>query len=184
MMGRTPSTMTTDSLYSDNQIIEPSPSCPNFGQQLALLEVTRAFSILERTIVEASKKRTTSLTHLEALTQELQEATAGIPYELRALTTENPKQEQVLRNSNVACGYYFVMMMLTRPFLLVSMQMEGSRSVRISEEYTKPFEPEPKVFDTVTHGAMVSFDSAIRLIRLLHELLVADLLFNNMAFVT
>jgi hypothetical protein len=135
-------------------------------------------------IVDVGAKSTAPLAHLETLAKELQAAGATIPAELRAVSSDASRREQVLRNANVACVYYFVMMMLTRPFLLASMRMRGRRHESIPLDGSEPVEAEgPETMASIRRGAMASFDSAVKLIQLVHELLAEGLLFNNMVFV-
>jgi len=184
-MGRTPSTLTTDSCYSDKQVQDQNMSGSDSGQQLAVTEAVRAFSILERTVSEIYTKNTASLAHLESLARELQAATSSIPPELRTVTAaESPEQRHVIRNAHVACSYYFSMMILTRPFLISCIQQKCGRAgdksradVPLTEGEDSPLSPE------ITQGALASIDSAIHVTQLIHELLTTHMLFNNMVLI-
>jgi hypothetical protein len=182
MMGRTPSTMTTDSYYSEKHSTEALLPAVDSGQQHALLESARAFSIMERTVTEQHSKSTASLARVEALARELQSAASSIPSELRTLTDPSrPEQQQVLRNAFVACNYYFSMMLLTRPFLISSVQVRCRRAATSTppSDQRDEFQKERNN----VNGAMASIDSAVHAIQLIHELLLSDMLFNNMPLV-
>lgn len=184
-MGRTPSTITTDSTTLDKERFECNPLSKDYGQELGLLESARAFSIMERIIVDIYTKRTVPLGLLHQISQELQEASSRVPMELRTLSNPDspavsPRgcQQQVLRNAGVACNYYFSMMLLTRPFLITILRTKGSRA-NIRAEGRSRLE-DPKIYGDVSQGAMACIDAAIKTLKLLHEVLLADMLFNNM----
>jgi hypothetical protein len=62
--------------------------------------------------------------------------------------------------------------------------MRGRRHEPIPLDGSEPVEAEdPETMASIRRGAMASFDSAVKLIQLVHELLAEGLLFNNMVFV-
>lgn len=188
MMGRTSAILTTDSTVLDEQQLISNSYSPDFCQELGLLESIRAFSFLERTVNEVYTKQTVPLGLLQRICQELQGASSKVPAEMRtpivanSLTGPRRSLKHILRNANVACNYYFSMMLLTRPFLITSLRAKHSRpmmtSSKIDERATNY--ADAKIYIDITHGATTSIDSAVKTIQLLHELMVAGLLFNNM----
>jgi hypothetical protein len=182
MMGRTPSTMTTDSYSLGKQAEEYNLSSSDPGQQSALIEALRAFSILERTVSQIYTKSNASLAHLESLARELQAATLSIAPELRTVDSfDNSNQRHVIRNTHVACSYYFCMMILTRPFLITSIQQRCSRAGEATVVDGSPSElKDSSVNAEIMQGTLASIDAAVNAIQLTHELLVTGMLFNNM----
>lgn len=182
MMGRTPSTITTDSAPFDDQILPTNFSRKDSGQQLALLESARAFTFMQRTVTDIYTKRSVSLGLLQQLAQELQQASSRIPATLRVITSsDNPNQLCIIRNAMVACNYYFSMMVLSRPFLITCIHAKLSRSKNAYIDTTATWQDEEgKIHNDILQGAMTSIDAATFTVQLLHELLSADMLFNNM----
>jgi len=182
MMGRTPSTITTDSAPFDSLILPSSSSKKDSDQQLALLESARAFTYMQRTVTDIYTKRSVSLGLLQQLAQELQQASSRIPSTLRVITcSDNPSQLCVIRNAMVACNYYFSMMVLSRPFLITCIHAKLSRSKNASMDSTGTWQDDDgKVHSDILQGAMTSIDAATFTVQLLHELLAAEMLFNNM----
>jgi hypothetical protein len=182
MMGRTPSTLTSDSAHSDSELSLSSSSYSDFGQELAMLESARAFAIMQRTVTEIYTKRTVSLGLLQHLARDLQQASSQVPAELQRVAPPGaPVQQCVLRNAVVACSYYFSMLVLTRPFLITSIQSKLSRASAAHPSNAQDYSGEDgQIESDVIQGAITSIDAATYTIRLLHELLVADLLFHNM----
>ncbi|KAL1865802.1 hypothetical protein VTK73DRAFT_5049 [Phialemonium thermophilum] len=203
MMGRTPSTMTTDSYYTEDEDDErnQNPSFPtddDLGQSLALCEALRAFSIMERAIYEVYTARptsptsntttTSSLARLDALARELQTATSAIPCDLRVIASapSNPRDRRrhVIRNAHVACSYYFSMMLLTRPFLMTCVQQRSCQRTGAASDGDVPVQLEERVLSAeVSQGALAAVDSAVHVVRLIHELLMTNMLFNNMVLI-
>ena len=186
-MGRTPSTMTTDSYYTDESIQRENSSAPKPGQHLALAESMRAFSIMECAIPEAYTKQTTSLARLASFARELQAATSEIPRELRTVSAlDGPEQRQhVIRNAHVACSYYFGMMILTRPFLMSCIQQRCHRAsdVLTAEALLKSQLEEKNISTEAGQGALAAMDSSVHVIRLIHELLKTGMLYNSMVLI-
>lgn len=188
MMGRTTSILTTDSTVLDEQLLILDPSSLDFCQELGLLESARAFSFLERTVNEVYTKQTVPLGLLQQISQELQEASSKVPSELRtAILSNSPQvsrrrcQQHILRNASVACNYYFTMMILTRPFLITGLRAKCSRAMTsLSNIDGRVNNSDAQIYTDITHGATTSIDSAIKTIQLLHEVMIADMLFNNM----
>lgn len=157
-------------------------SGPDSEHQIALIEATRAFSILEKTVTEVDSKTSSPFIPLEKLARELQAATSNIPPSLRSVaSTGAPAQRDVIRNAHVACTYYFSMMLLTRPFLVDSTRQRCKRAAAVAATVPQSFESEGGA--DIMHGALASIDSAIHTIQLVHDLLTADILFNNMVLV-
>jgi hypothetical protein len=188
MMGRTSAILTTDSTVLDEQLLVSDPNSLDFCQELGLLESARAFSFLERTVNEVYTKQTVPLGLLQQISQQLREASSKLPSELRTSAVSNSlagarrrSQQHILRNASVACNYYFTMMILTRPFLITSLRAKCSQAmVSLSNINGRVNNFDAQVYTDITHGATTSIDSAIKTIRLLHEVMLADMLFNNM----
>lgn len=187
MMGRTSAILTTDSTVLDEQLLISNPHSPDFCQELGLLESARAFSFLERTVNEVYTKQTVPLGLLQRICEELQEASSKVPGEIRTPVVTNsptgPRRSlmHILRNASVACNYYFSMMLLTRPFLITSLRTKHNRSMMTSLKIDgRANHADSKIYTDITHGAVTCIDSATKTVRLLHELMVAGLLFNNM----
>ena len=186
-MGRTSAILTTDSTVLDEQLLLSDPNSPDFCQELGLLESARAFSFLERTVNEVYTKQTVPLGLLQRISQELQDASSKIPNELRTVSMSNSSagsprgyQRYILRNSSVACNYYFTMMLLTRPFLIVSLRAKYSWAMATTTIDGGTNGADAQLYTDIMHGATQSIDSAIKTIQLLHELMTTDMLFNNM----
>lgn len=187
MMGRTSSIITTDSSFDD-----PPPisrwTCPDFCQELGLLESARAFSFMEETVNNVYTEQSIPLGFLQQISQKLKEASLKIPTELRTVKISNIASESlqisqanILRNACVACNYYFSMMLLTRPFHITCLQAKYCvRTCSRLNGNTDGTGFDTKVYTDIMHGAMTSIDSATKTIQLLHELKVAGILFNNM----
>ena len=187
MMGRTSAIITTDSTVLDEQILISNSYSPDFCQELGLLESARAFSFMERTVNEVYTKQTVPLGLLQRICQELQDASSKVPAEMRTpIVSNSPTGPQrslkhILRNASVACNYYFSMMLLTRPFLITSLRAKHSRPMMTSSKIDgRANYADAKIYIDITRGATTSIDAAVKTIQLLHELMVADLLFNNM----
>ena len=181
MMGRTPSTLTSDSAHSNSEYSLSGSSYSDFGQELAMLESARAFAILQRTVTEIYTKCTVSLGLLQHLARDLQQASSQVPAELQRVAHGAPVQQSVLRNAVVACSYYFSMLVLTRPFLITSIQSKLSRASGAHPSNAQNYSGEDgQIESDVLQGAITAIDAATYTIRLMHELLVADLLFHNM----
>lgn len=187
MMGRTSAILTTDSTVLEEKLLMSNSYSPDFCQELGLLESARAFSFLERTVGEVYTRQTVPLGLLQRISQELQDASSRVPAEIRTLiVSDSPTDPQrsvkhILRNASVACNYYFSMMLLTRPFLITSLRAKHSRAMTTSSTIDgRASHAEAKVYTDITNGATASIDSAVKTIQLLHELMVADMLFNNM----
>lgn len=191
MMGRTSAIITTDSTVLDEQPLVSNSYYPDFSQELGLQESCRAFSFLERTVNEVYTKQTVPLGLLQRMSQELQEASSKVPIELRTVPAPNcltessrVSRQYVLRNASVACNYYFSMMLLTRPFLITSLRAKRSHAMTTALKSDGKANPaDTKIYADITHGATSSIDSATKTIQLLHELMIADMLFNNMPLV-
>ncbi|RFU34091.1 hypothetical protein B7463_g2243, partial [Scytalidium lignicola] len=190
MMGRTSSIITTDSSIDEPPPLS-RPNCPDFCQELGLLESARAFSFMEETVNHVYTKHSIPLGSLLHISQKLKEASSKVPAELRTVEVSNSAPElirvsrsNILRNACVACNYYFSMMLLTRPFHITCLRAKYSctRSTysRLDNNVSST---DIKVYSDILHGAMTSIDSAIKTIQLLYELMVANVLFNNMPLV-
>ncbi|KAH8805406.1 hypothetical protein F5884DRAFT_678776 [Xylogone sp. PMI_703] len=180
MMGRTSSIITTDSSLEDLPELSRW-TCPDFCQELGLLESARAFSFMEETVNHVYTKQSIPLGSLQRISQELKEASSKVPVELRTVSVagsspHSPRisRSNIIRNACVACNYYFSMMLLTRPFHITCLRAKYSYS-RLEGNSS-----ETNVYSDIVHGAMTSIDSAVKTIQLLHELMVAEILFNNM----
>lgn len=187
-MGRTSAILTTDSTVLDEQLLVSDPNSLDFCQELGLLESARAFSFLERTVNEVYTKQTVPLGLLQQISQQLQEASSKLPSELRTSVVSTSvagsrrrSQQHILRNASVACNYYFTMMILTRPFLITSLRAKCSQAMTsLSSVDGRVNNFDAQIYTDITHGATRSIDSAIKTIQLLHEVMLADMLFNNM----
>lgn len=147
-----------------------------------MVESARAFGFMQRTVTEVYTKRTVSLGLLQQLAQDLQQASSKVPAELQKVASPGALvQPSVLRNAAVACSYYFTMLVLTRPFLITSIQTKLSRASASHPTNTQnsPLE-DGHIQSDIMQGATTSIDAATYTIRLLHEILVANLLFHNM----
>jgi hypothetical protein len=182
MMGRSPTTVFTDSTPFEQQASPPPPLDLNSGQHVALIESARAFTIMQRTVTEIYAKRSVSLGLLRQLAHELRTASNGLPSGLRTVAVSNlPNRQYILRNSAVACNYYFSMMVLCRPFLVTSIRSRLSQT-----RTTTPAAPsiirsdDRELHSNVLQGAMASVESATHTIRLTNDLLREGILFNSM----
>lgn len=186
MMGRTPLTLTIDSAAVEPES-DPCATYSDFGQEIALIESARAFAIMQRTVTEIYTKQSVSLGLLQQLARELQEASSNVHCELRSLSPANSLNQQcILRNAVVACNYYFSMVVLSRPFLIASLQAKISQTramLQRSIQKTSEYQRGSRLHDDIKQGAMTAIDSAIYTIQLIHELLVASMLFSNMPLV-
>ncbi|RFU77458.1 hypothetical protein TARUN_4761 [Trichoderma arundinaceum] len=190
-MGRAPLTSATDSADEDDRK-SIDPNHPDKCQQLGLYESARAFSILKQTVLEIYTKHSAPLELLQQLSRQLREMGTELPLELRSISPSAfpehkcPKTKQlIVRNASVACNYYFSMMLLTRPFLIACLRAKYNKSPGKSQspEQGAGLEESSEIDRTIKHGAMTSFDTALKTIQLLHELYVAGVLFNNMPLV-
>lgn len=185
MMGRTSVISARESNISHAQ--HPVPESPSleFLRAISLEESARAFLIIERIINEVYTKRTVPIALLQSISGELKEWSYRLPAALR--TSVNPRhpresiflsREVVLRNTHVACSYYFAMMLLMRPFLIAHLKAKSMSSGlgRRSDPEERDTNVSPEIYD----GAIACIDSAIYTLQLLRELLVADMLFKNM----
>ena len=148
-------------------------------------ECARAFAIMQRTVTEIYTKQTVSLGLLQQLARDLQQASSNVPGELQTVPPPGaPVQHCVLRNAVVACSYYFSMQVLTRPFLITSIQTKLSRASAAHPASTqKRVVENGQIQNDITHGAITCIDAGVYTIRLLHELLSAGLLFHNMPLI-
>ncbi|KAL6859272.1 fungal-specific transcription factor domain-containing protein [Trichoderma novae-zelandiae] len=193
MVGRAPMTSAMDSAEGELEDGKqrPDPTHPDKCQQLGLYESARAFSILKDTVLEIYTKRSAPLELLQRLSRKLRQMGTELPFELRSISPaafsehKCPKTRQlIIRNATVACNYYFSMMLLTRPFLIACLRAKYSKSSAGTRGSEMRGSEEPSEVDkSVKHGAMTSFDTALKTIQLLHELYVAGVLFNNMPLV-
>lgn len=190
-MGRDTLTSAMNSAEEDDKQ-RPDLNHPDKCQQLGLYESARAFSILKQTVLEIYPKHSAPLELLQRLSRQLRQMGAELPFELRSINPaafsehKCPKSRQlVIRNAAVACNYYFSMMLLTRPFLIAYLRAKKSKSPRTTQspELRVGGEESSEIDKDVKHGAMTSFDTALKTIQLLHELYVAGVLFNNMPLV-
>lgn len=190
-MGRAPLTSATDSPEEgDSQ--RPDPSHPDKCQQLGLYESARAFSILKQTVLEIYTKHSAPLQLLQDLSRRLREMGTELPVELRSISPSAfpehkcPKTKQlIIRNASVACNYYFSMMLLTRPFLIACLRAKYNKPSETAQscEQRASHENSSEIDKSVIFGAMISFDTALKTIQLLHELYVSGILYNNMPLV-
>lgn len=182
MMGRSPTTVFVDSAPFEQQTYLPIPPTLNSGQHLALLESARAFTVMQRTVTEIYTKQSVSLGLLQQLVLDIENARNGLPEELRSTTVSSFSDRHCsLRNCVVACNYYFSMMVLTRPFLVATIHAEPSRlrSPPRSNSYDDKL-ADRQLHKHVLKGAITSVESATQTIRLIHDLMRARMLFNNM----
>ncbi|CEJ59550.1 hypothetical protein PMG11_08170 [Penicillium brasilianum] len=187
MMGRTPSTSTTDLLEGNDT---PSDSSdPDYGQQLGMIEAARAFSIMRQTVINIYTRQSVPLGLLEQISSDLQElrkrVPAGLCYLEQGLSEGNKplqRQQFVLRNASVACDYHFSMMLLMRPFLVsclrISFQKTTASQTGGNEELQNS-----TIQKEITRGAMQAIEAAISTIQVIHDLHVRGLLFKNMPLV-
>lgn len=187
MMGRTPSTSTTDLVTEDDSRLDSSD--PDFCQQLGMLESARAFSIMRQTVIEIYTKQSVPLGLLQSISTKLQELSKEVPAELRSLEHDSSQshlgcqhQRLVLRNASVACDYHFSMMLLTRPFLVACLRIsfQNNRNPQ-SGEFTNS--QDSNIHKDVARGAIQAIDAALSTVQLIYEIHVAGLLFNNMPLV-
>ncbi|UKZ86516.1 uncharacterized protein TrAFT101_002342 [Trichoderma asperellum] len=191
MMGRAPLTSDTDS-SEERDTQRPDPSHPDKCQQLGLYESARAFSILKQTVLEIYTKHSAPLQLLQNLSRQLREMGTELPIELRSINPSAfpehkcPKTRQlIIRNASVACSYYFSMMLLTRPFLIACIRAKYDKSPGAPQscEQRASHEDSSKADTSIIFGAMTSYDTALKAIRLLHELYLSGILYNNMPLV-
>lgn len=187
-MGRTPSTTAAES--TDMNGPRPDSYHPDFCQQLGLLESARAFSIMKRTVIEIYTKQSVPLGLLQYIARELEEMCSNVPAEIRRLAFQQSSDhscphhhQNALRNASVACNYSFSMMLLTRPFLIACLR--GKHCERSASDATasEPDFKESQTYPDIVRGALSCIEAAIKTVQLLHELLVAGMLFNNMPLV-
>ncbi|KAL6815063.1 hypothetical protein J3E69DRAFT_358908 [Trichoderma sp. SZMC 28015] len=191
MMGRAPLATTMDSTEEEDNR-QPDPKHPDKCQQLGMYESARAFSILKQTVLEIYTKHSAPLERLQRLSRQLREMGTALPFELRSISPaafpehKCPKTRQlIIRNATVACNYYFSMMLLTRPFLIACLRAKYNKTPKSTQspESNGGCQESSEVDKNVKHGAMTSFDTALKTIQLLHELYVNGVLFNNMPLV-
>lgn len=191
MMGRAPLAAAVDSAEEKDDR-QPDPKHPDKCQQLGMYESARAFSILKQTVLEIYTKHSAPLERLQRLSRQLREMGTALPFELRSISPaafpehKCPKTRQlIIRNATVACNYYFSMMLLTRPFLIACLRAKYNKTPNStqSSESNGGSQESSEVDKNVKHGAMTSFDTALKTIQLLHELYVNGVLFNNMPLV-
>ncbi|KAL7905440.1 hypothetical protein GGI35DRAFT_471665 [Trichoderma velutinum] len=191
MMGRAPLAAAVDSAEEEDDP-QPDPNHPDKCQQLGMYESARAFSILKQTVLEIYTKHSAPLERLQRLSRRLREMGAALPFELRSISPaafpehKCPKTRQlIIRNATVACNYYFSMMLLTRPFLIACLRAKYNKTPKSTQspESNGGYQESSEVDKNVKHGAMTSFDTALKTIQLLHELYVNGVLFNNMPLV-
>ncbi|KAL2813394.1 fungal-specific transcription factor domain-containing protein [Aspergillus granulosus] len=176
MMGRTSSTITTDCTIASVTLPSNPTAAPT--QETAMQLSTHAFSFMERTVNEIYTKRTVSMGVLKDLASELRKAISNIP---AAFTISNRpgiiSQKVSLGNSNVLCSYHFTMMLLTRPFVVAYLRTRLNASSVPSIAQTSEND---SVYDELTTNALSCIDAATETIRILHHLLTAQALLNNM----
>ncbi|KAK4083836.1 transcriptional regulator family: Fungal Specific TF [Trichoderma aggressivum f. europaeum] len=191
MMGRAPLAAAVDSAEEEDDR-QPDPKHPDKCQQLGMYESARAFSILKQTVLEIYTKHSVPLERILRLNQQLREMGTALPFELRSISPaafpvhKCPKTRQlIIRNATVACNYYFSMMLLTRPFLIACLRAKYNKTPKSTQspEANGGCQESSEVDNNVKHGAMTSFDTALKTIQLLHELYVNGVLFNNMPLV-
>ncbi|KAK4065284.1 transcriptional regulator family: Fungal Specific TF [Trichoderma harzianum] len=191
MMGRAPLAAAVDSAEEEDNR-QPDPKHPDKCQQLGMYESARAFSILKQTVLEIYTKHSAPLERLQRLSRQLREMGTALPFELRSISPaafpehKCPKTRQlIIRNATVACNYYFSMMLLTRPFLIACLRAKYNKTPKSTQspESNGGCQESSEVDKNVKHGAMTSFDTALKTIQLLHELYVNGVLFNNMPLV-
>ncbi|KAG2414400.1 hypothetical protein HFD88_003591 [Aspergillus terreus] len=190
MMGRSSSTSNTDSTAVDDGDPNREILDDEFNQSLSMAESLRAFLIIERAVNKVYTKETVSLGILQSLTRELQEKSVNLAktfYTPADGTRYNPihAQQLNLRNAQVSCSYYFAMMLLTRPFLITSLRAKSSMEHAGSGQ-THGLNNNGaggSISSEIFSGAMTCIDSATYTVQLLHELLTANMLFNNMPFI-
>ncbi|RJE25882.1 hypothetical protein PHISCL_01789 [Aspergillus sclerotialis] len=169
MMGRSSSTSDTDFNIVEEQSLMSEYSGDGTGQSLSMIESTRAFLIMERTINKVYTKRMVSLGLLQSLAREVQEKSSMLPKSLRV--TASPKAQETpslstqqfnLRNTHVSCSYYFAMMLLSRPFLITALRAkslphftENPRSGSTNDGKGNDISSE------INDGAVTCIDSAI-----------------------
>ncbi|KKP02895.1 p-hydroxylaminobenzoate lyase [Trichoderma harzianum] len=191
MMGRAPLAAAMDSAEEEDNR-QPDPKHPDKCQQLGMYESARAFSILKQTVLEIYTKHSAPLERLQRLSRQLREMGTELPFELRSISPaafpehKCPKTRQlIIRNATVACNYYFSMMLLTRPFLIACLRAKYNKTPKSTQspKSNGGCQESSEVDKHVKHGAMTSFDTALKTIQLLHELYVNGVLFNNMPLV-
>ncbi|KAL5359376.1 hypothetical protein BJX96DRAFT_183725 [Aspergillus floccosus] len=190
MMGRSSSTSNTDSTPVDDGDPNRDNVDDEFNQSLSMTESLRAFLIIERAVNKVYTKETVSLGILQSLTRELQENSINLSktFCTPAAATQSSQgnaQQLNLRNAHVACSYYFAMMLLTRPFLITSLRAKSSME-HMESEQSNGFNSNGaggSISSEIFSGAMTCIDSATYTVQLLHELLTAKMLFNNMPFI-
>jgi hypothetical protein len=188
MMGRSSSTSNTDSTAVDDGDPNREILDDEFNQSLSMTESLRAFLIIERAVNKVYTKETVSLGILQSLTRELQEKSINLAkafYTPADDTRYNPEHAQQLnlRNAHVSCSYYFAMMLLTRPFLITSLRAKSSMEHVGSGQSHGLNNNGGSISSEIFSGAMTCVDSATYTVQLLHELLTANMLFNNMPFI-
>ncbi|EAU33154.1 predicted protein [Aspergillus terreus NIH2624] len=190
MMGRSSSTSNTDSTAVDDGDPNREILDDEFNQSLSMTESLRAFLIIERAVNKVYTKETVSLGILQSLTRELQEKSINLAkafYTPADDTRYNPEhvQQLNLRNAHVSCSYYFAMMLLTRPFLITSLRAKSSME-HVGSGQSHGLNNNGvggSISSEIFSGAMTCIDSATYTVQLLHELLTANMLFNNMPFI-
>ncbi|KAJ5164608.1 uncharacterized protein N7500_006438 [Penicillium coprophilum] len=188
MMGR--SSSTSDTSFNIDEAPSATPIEDEYDQSLSMTESARAFLVMEHIINDVYTKRTVSLGLLQSLAQELQEKCSVLPKSLRKSSGPTVHgrlcqsiQQRNLRNAHVTCSYYFAMMLLTRPFLITILRAKTpSESARNPRARGANNGGDNDISSEIAHGATTCIDSATYTIQLLHELLTANMLFNNMPF--
>lgn len=182
-MGRSSST-TTDSeqedIHTEFDAHEDEPC-----QSLSMKESLRAFLTIERAVNKVYTKKSVSLGILQSLTSELRDKSASLPSsfcttgDAHNSSSFRQTQQRNLRNTHVACSYYFATMLLTRPFLITTLRAKSSKETRPHHMHTMGGE----ISSEIAQGAMTCIDAATHTVQLLHELLTASMLFRNMPFI-
>ncbi|KAJ5836055.1 hypothetical protein N7447_002081 [Penicillium robsamsonii] len=188
MMGR--SSSTSDTGFNIDEAQSSTPIEDEYDQSLSMTESARAFLVMEHIINDVYTKRTVSLGLLQSLARELQEKCSVLPKSLRKSSGPTVHgrfcqsiQQRNLRNAHVTCSYYFAMMLLTRPFLITTLRAKTpSGSSRDPHARRANNGGNSDISSEIAHGATTCIDSATYAIQLLHELLTANMLFNNMPF--
>lgn len=188
-MGRTSAINGRVSNVAYDQRILTSPTSDDFGREMAMAESTRAFLSIERIINEVYTQRTVPLRLLHSIAKDLREWSSKLPAELRirpasGLNTIQLAQEEILRNSHVTCSYYFVMMLLMRPFLITHLRAKAtSRALNETQSEHIANGRSLTLSKDIINGAVACIDSAIYALQLLYELMDSQMLFKNMPLV-
>lgn len=146
---------------------------------LALDESVKVFLIVEKIKGEIYQNRRFSIPLAEALSSQLREWSARLPNKLQEFTAtqeHSDSQGELLAKSSVAFSYYYAMILLMRPFLVVHIK---SRLKLMDSGFLGQCH-DSSAARKVMKFAHACLDSAIYMLELMSKLLGSGSLFKNM----